>query len=237
MCWARGIRRRLSRNGSYIRWIPVGGKEERREIIYRRKCAGCRRSFSLLPQDVLPGHRHSLELVAAGLWRGLNGDSARSRSFFEEELGIRQPPDDPTSWTDFLDSLDPPPRPEPSRLQGWMRWADRRALAWLGPLAVACLDAGCQLRSDLRDVMQPLAGATVCSAALALVLGLFAWLRGAQPDMDLVKVLLPVLSRPYRRTSHETPRAATTGSGYDVTCLDLRAPPAWVRAIPTGGIR
>jgi hypothetical protein len=60
---------------------------------------------------------------------------------------------------DFLDRLPrlpgPAARPEPSRLQGWMRWADRRALAWLGPLAVACLDAGCQLRSDLRDVMQP----------------------------------------------------------------------------------
>ena len=162
----------MSRTGSYPRWIPVGAREERRATIYRRKCAGCGRSFALLPEDVLPGHRHSLELVAAGLWRGLNGDSARSRSFFEEELGIRQPPDDQSSWTDFLDSLSPPPRPGPSRFQGWMRWADRRALAWLGPLAVACLDAGCQLRSDLGDVMQPLAGASARSAALALVLGL-----------------------------------------------------------------
>jgi hypothetical protein len=69
VCWARGIRRRLSGNGSYIRWIPVGGKEERRD----HTTAGSALAVEvllLLPQDVLPGHRHSQELVAAGLWTG-----------------------------------------------------------------------------------------------------------------------------------------------------------------------
>lgn len=184
---------------------------------------------------MLPGHRHGLDLVAAGLWRGLEGDSFRSRSFFEDEIGVRQPLDDPTSWTDFLDTLNPPPRPGPSRLRGWALGANRRAVAWLGPLAAACLAAGCQLRSDLRGVMQPLATTPARFGALALVLGLFAWLCSAQPDVDLVKALLPLLSGPYRRPSHNTLRAVAVGSGYDVTCLDLRAPPAWVRVISTGG--
>lgn len=232
MCWARGLRHALARNGNYRRRFSKRDGEPRPGPVYRRKCSRCRTSYSLLPDSALAGHTHGRDRVALWLHLSLDGESFRSRRFFGVELGIQQPADDP-SWTDHLDSRSP--RPAPSRLRAWTRQANRRALTWLAPLALACLAAGCRLRSGLREAMEPLSEAPHRAAPLALVLGLLAWLRSAPPDLELMKALVTLLSHSPPRVSHDTSRALSRPSGYAAAYLDLRAPPAWVRAIPIEG--
>lgn len=222
VCWRSGLRKRLARNGSYRRWTSA----ETRGVIYRRRCATCGASYSLLPEHLVPGHRHGRDLIAAWLQLDLQGDPFRSRAFFEGQRLLEAPADELVSWTDHVDLQSPPPRPGPSRLRSWTRTFNARARTWLAPLAVACLAAGCRLETSLVEVMSALAGVRARSDALAVALGLFSWLRGGLPDEAMLRRLLPLLCT--AQASHKTPRAGPGRSGYCAIHLDLRAPPDWV---------
>lgn len=181
----------LVRNGSYSRLLSTTGGPSR-ELIFRKKCPGCRTGFSLLPNDVVPLHSYGLPLVSARLHATICGDSLRSRQFYADRNLV---PDDiefqDVSWSDRLNQQ--PLRPAHQLFARWSRKWRRGAQEWLQVLLFACIFAGCDLKKLLAD--DP-AGLMRCPADLrpiALAAGLIALLR-QQPLSSTFPSAMLVLS-------------------------------------------
>lgn len=142
-------------------------------VIFRKKCPGCLTRYSLLPNDVVPLHTHSLDLICSRLRASLEGQVDRSQSFYKENELL---PDDDThsqSWSDSLDSQ------YPSHLvfRSWRRKFGARAQVWMHRLLLACVFVGCDLKVRFAEGVQAFAGCPEALRALALTTGLVAMMQ------------------------------------------------------------
>lgn len=158
------------RDGHYPRYLPTESASQRRGVIYRKKCPGCLTRYSLLPNDVVPLHSHSLQLMCGRLRASLEGQADRSRAFYQENELLLDDGHHDESWTDSLDSQYPSPR----LFRSWRRKLGVRAQAWMHRLLLACIFAGCDLKGRLAEVVQVFAGCSEPLRPLALAAGLVA---------------------------------------------------------------
>lgn len=217
----------LAHNGHYQRWIPVGvGKVRSR--IYRKRCARCRVSFSLLPDFVVRSHRYSRGLMASWLGWCLKGASSRCRAFFQEQ-GIAHPQPEPlTAWSDLLDAERT--RPGYQLLCRWVRSFALRALRVLPTLLAACLFLG----ANLKQVAERLGGFRAVPPRawpLVVALGLFWVLQehqgtGSPPPWEhLLWDLVGYLTSRPLPPSHKLRRASGGRVIYDVLTIGHPASP------------
>lgn len=163
----------LVRDGEYQRFLPLS-QGLKRCSIYRKKCQRCKRRFSILPNDVVPLHSYSLQLITSRLQASLEGQSDRSREFYEQQGLI---PDDnvSSSWSDQLNEA--PPRPSRQLFRHWrLKWRSQ-AHVWLQSLVFANIYAGCDLKSAFALRLQNFKQMPALLNALALAIGLIAMLQ------------------------------------------------------------
>jgi hypothetical protein len=192
---------RLVKNGSYLRQLDLdGGPGPAR--IFRKCCAGCHTSFTLLPNDVVPLHTYSLRFIAARVEASLRGVADRDRQFYEERGLIPDEPDfQNVSWSDRLN--DKPLRPS-HRL--FARWRGKWAMCsrpWLFALLSACIYVGCDLRTQLGQSLEAMTRCPELMSPLALAAGLMGLLRDESAWTALPAVIRLTACRP----SHKPARA------------------------------
>lgn len=125
--------------------------------LYRKWCGSCRRSFTLMPDDVLPLHSYGVELVGDRLMACIDGASLRSRDFYElKGLAAPASPEERVvgdfSWSDQLELE--PLTPSYQLFHQWRRSFSLRARLWLYWLLAACLLSGCDLRTRLGESLE-----------------------------------------------------------------------------------
>jgi hypothetical protein len=123
--------RSLVLNGGYSRLLTVALLPEP-AWVYRKSCPGCRQSFTLLPDDVLPLHSYGQGIVNQRILACLDGLPLRSREFYEQKGLVGKRPDNvpemESSWTDQLDWE--PLSPSYQLFQYWRGKFSRRAQLW-----------------------------------------------------------------------------------------------------------
>ncbi len=176
LCLADSVERKLACDGGYSRWIPVGGAVEA-GWIFRKYCARCDTSFSLIPEFVLCYRQYGRTLVSAWLWACLLGTPSRCRSFLEDQ-GIWFPRcDAPGSWSDLLD--DQRTHPGYQLLCHWTRLFSRQSQRAIPALLGAFIALRCDFQRDLAEPLALLTRVPVRAYALGLALGLWRAVREA----------------------------------------------------------
>lgn len=125
-----------------------------RAYLFRKWCESCRKSFTLVPDDMLPFHSYGTKFIENRLLACLDGVSLRSRDFYEQRGVI--PSTSPEtraneefSWSDQLEME--PLNPSHQLFLQWRRVFSSRARLWLQSLLVACVLSGCDLRKRLGE--------------------------------------------------------------------------------------
>lgn len=193
----------MTRNGGYDRYFEI---ERRLQLcwVYRKKCPRCLISFSLLPDDVLPLHSYGLELIRDRVLACLDGIPLRSRDFYVDKgLLPEDEESDAESWSDRLESE--PLTPSHQLFQAWRVKFARRSDVWIKLLLVACIVAGCDLRSRLGKSLANFQRTPVDLHGFLLAAGLVGLLQGASVRGSLGQTLW-ILSGS-NTTSHKILRA------------------------------
>lgn len=200
---------RLARNSSYPRLLPTSSLPDSGRV-FRKRCSGCRTNFTLLPNDVAPGHSYGLELIVARLTASLQGESDRSQRFYDRQNLI---PDEPeqqteeatgrgTSWSDRLNAR--PLRPSHRLFSYWRsKWATR-GQSWLPWLLLASLLSKCDLKSRFAESLTCFGNCPPELRPLAIASGLVALHRREPVWTSLTRTIFLVSCRP----SHKIARAA-----------------------------
>jgi hypothetical protein len=158
------------RDGHYPRYLPTAAGPEP-GVIYRKKCPGCLTRYSLLPNDVVPLHGHSLGLMCNRLRASLEGRPySRSRAFYEENELLLDDDLEDESWADRLEN-------QHRLFRSWRRRFGARAQAWMQRLLLACIFAGCDLKGRFAELVQVFSGCPEALRPLALATGLVALLQ------------------------------------------------------------
>lgn len=160
------------RDGDYPRFLE-GDAGLTLGVIFRKKCQGCGTRFSLLPNDVAPLHSAPLTLICNRLRASLEGCSDRSEAFYQEQGLLPDDNNNGESWSDRLEDQCPSPR----LFRCWRRKLGARAQAWMHRLLLACIFAGCDLKSRYAELVQVFAGCQDSLRPLALAAGLVALLQ------------------------------------------------------------
>ncbi len=160
----------LVRDGHYPRFLPTADGL-RLGVICRKKCPGCRTRFSLLPNDVVPLHSCGLPLICCRLRASLACVPDRNEAFYHQH-GLLPDDNIDISWTDRVNENLLSPTNHVFR--GWrLKWP-RRAQAWLSRLLLACVFAGCDLKSKLATELQQFSGCPATMRALPMAAALVA---------------------------------------------------------------
>jgi hypothetical protein len=196
----------LVRNGDYPRLLPLESHLVECSIC-RKKCSGCRISFSLLPNDVVPLHSYGLQLISDRVRASLAGQPDKSREFYEIHELLPDEPEIPsglkaTSWSDRLN--DEPPRPSPQLFSHWRRKWSAQATAWLRQLLLACLLVGADLKGKLADRLLEFYGCPKSMRAVPFAIGLVSLLHGSDAALPISRTVFLLGCRP----SHKICRAA-----------------------------
>lgn len=181
------------RNGHYPRFLPVAPRPEK-DLVYRKKCLGCRTNFTLLPNDVIPLHSYGAHLIGSRLEASLAGDADRSQSFYQRHQLI--PDEDPQpphslkaiSWSDRLN--DKALRPSHQLFRHWRRKWSRCSRAWLHRLLLACIFAGCDLKVRLGELLEVYVDCPDPMRSVPLALGLVSLLQGQPVASSLATTVL-----------------------------------------------
>jgi hypothetical protein len=185
---ARTAQGNLVKNGGYERLLTVDLLPEL-GWAFRKWCAGCRVSFTLLPEDVLPKHSYGLNFIHARVLASIDGVSLRSRDFYEDH-GLIPPNDEALPWSDLLDLE--PLNPSYQLFHQWRRRFSRPARVWLRALLVACVLSGCDLRSRLGESLEAFGNCPKDLHSLLLAAGLIGLLREQPVRASLRETLILV---------------------------------------------
>lgn len=200
---------RLARNSSYPRLLPTSSLPESGRV-FRKRCAGCRTNFTLLPNDVAPGHSYGLKLIVARLAASLEGEPDRSQRFYDQQNLIpdelEQQPNETmgkgASWSDRLNAR--PLRPSHRLFSHWRsKWAVRGQF-WLPWLLLASLLARCDLKTRFTESLTCFENCPLQLRPLAIAVGLVALHRRESVWTSLARTIFLVGCRP----SHKIARAA-----------------------------
>lgn len=200
---------RLARNSSYPRLLPTSPLPDAGRV-FRKRCSGCGTNFTLLPNDVAPGHSYGLELIAARLAASLEGEPDRSQRFYDRQNLIPDEPDQSkeeqtgrgTSWSDRLNAR--PLRPSHRLFSHWRsKWAIR-GQSWLPWLLLASLLSRCDLKMRFAESLTCFENCPAQLRPLAIAVGLVALHRRETVWTSLTRTVFLVGCRP----SHKIARAA-----------------------------
>lgn len=224
LCIQGDVEQRLARNGGYPRWIPTSGGQGETGYIFRKYCARCGESFSLLPDFIPKDYRYPCLLIADWLWEAMKGTSCRSRTFLERH-GISCPTAGAgMSWAEALE--DEPTQPCYQLFSRWLNRFSDRALAAIPTLMTACVLLGRDLKSE-TERFSDMVAAPVRTYPIAVALYLWTTLRGTGAPLHAeMGPLVHYLLWHRRVPSHERRRAPRRPSGYDGLAVTGRAPPA-----------
>ncbi len=181
---------RLARDGGYPRYLQTSFPPAK-GTVHRKWCSACRTCFVLLPNDVVPLHKYSLQLICDRLDASFAGQSDHSRDFYEEQGLLsgelptegRLAPTRAMSWSDQVCSE--PPRPSPQIFRHWrLKWPSR-AQVWLPKLLLACIHASCDLKMRLGESLTGYINCPESMWPLVLATGLAALLQEESAEAAL----------------------------------------------------
>jgi hypothetical protein len=170
--------RNLVKNGGYSRLLTVT-LLPKDAWIYRKWCPGCRQSFTLLPEDVMPLHSYGQSSMSHGILACINGVAQPSPEYCEtgcllpvkgEEAG---PGDAPLVELKEGETF----TPSYQLFQLWRQKFARSAHLLLPGLLMACILAGCDLRKRLGESLSSFNACPTDLRPLLLAAGLVGLLR------------------------------------------------------------
>lgn len=228
-CEQRSIRRRLARDGSYGRGIPLGNGAVPGKI-FRKYCRPCDVSFSLIPDFILRGQRYGRLLVVAWLWAWLRGAACRSVDFLIEQQIPRPLQEALTCWSDLVDAE--PTRPGYRLMHRWGCVFSRRALRAIPAMVHACISLRCDFKREVAECLTTLSLVPRRARPLAVALGLWRAMQQATSTsgaaVELESALLTLsgfLAQRPLRASHGLRRASGDSLVYDTLAMLGRPPP------------